>query len=328
MKKIILCLILFCVNRQLYANNINQNHQIALVDTGYDACHLNGKNPSLCSFNHNLLFRGALPFEPTPGGGFNYDIFINNIWSYLTLFKRNYHGDNKLPGSLSDLKKYRIVVVSLLYSLNAIDNQTEKQSVITEFQYINGGNPTLPKQHHIYHLNTPYDPKKYAFEWWPINLRDKGAGSIFDTPNTILNTPLGLELSKGYLPMSFKNLIDGTPLDNSMPGQHGMGLVTLLKYIPRDGHPLLIFYHCQAGKDRTGAVTMSYYMKYGGYSYAGMQDGIDFPMTQPLRKPPMSFRDALKAAILFNNVLNSRAKKLARTYCVTVNRGIGILKCI
>jgi hypothetical protein len=328
MKNFILCLILFGVT-QIHARSINQNHQIALVDTGYDACNFNGKNHS-CELNQNLLFRGELPLQspsPKKWGG-NYDVFINNIWSYLTLFKRRYHGDNKLPNNITDLKKYRIVIVSLLYGLNAIDNQNEKQSVIGEFQYINTGSPVLPKQHHIYNLNTPYDAKQYAFEWWPINLRDKGVFSIFDSPNTILNSPVTLQSSKGYLPMNFMNFIDGEPLDNAMPNQSSMALTTLLKYIPRDGHPLLIFYHCRAGKDRTGAVTMSYYMKYGGYPHVGIKYGIDSPMTQILRKPPMTYRDALQTAVLFNNEPNSRAKKLARTYCLAINRSTGISKCI
>lgn len=71
-----------------------------------------------------------------------------------------------------------------------------------------------------------------------------------------------------------------------------MDLYHLLLSPPTDGHPLLIFYHCVIGKDRTGLVTMSYFMKNGGYGNIVPQLSLH---TRLHRNQPLSFQQALQA---------------------------------
>ena len=287
-------------------------NRTALVDTGYDACIEN--NGTACEQNKNLLFRGEQPLEHKT---FHYDAdqFRERIFTYLQNFKQVYNTDATLPRTLDELKQYRIVIVNLLYDAHANGSDAEFGELTHEFQYSGATDELqIPGQHKLYNLYTRFNPNQFAFEWWPIAFTEE------NNPEDItlnLNWP-GNEMvpvprsHQYYKPLNFTYLINGRPYAANDESE-AMDLHTLLKSIPSDSHPFLIFYHCVAGKDRTGATTMSYLMTYGGYGNALDQSKH---LEKQTRYQPLSYNDALLATTA-NNYPKPRdgALVLAKAYC-------------
>jgi hypothetical protein len=91
----------------------------------------------------------------------------------------------------------------------------------------------------------------------------------------------------------------------------------LLAPVPQDGHPLLIYYHCVAGRDRTGATSMAYFMTYGGYPFVAH---VSAKQNRQQRSQPLSFDEALIATTIPELPANEFAEKLGRAYCKTLGK--------
>jgi len=263
----------------------------ALVDTGYDACEQNGGDH--CQINRNLLFRGNVPLDVANNYRFDPEAFRAKIFNYLQTFKQVYATSAKLPEKLDDLKNYRIVMVNLLYDGTEHGNAFEYALLTNEFKYSGAVNILqMPQQHKIYNLQSPFNPDSFAFEWWPVTMLGKDnhngiPGAINWPEHDTVPVP---NSEQNYLPMDVPYLVTGTAYADDVE-QDAIDLRTLLTTQPKDGHPLLIFYHCYAGMDRTGAVTLSYLMSHGGY--ANVSDANhESPLT---RSAPLSFQAALAA---------------------------------
>jgi hypothetical protein len=119
-----------------------------------------------------------------------------------------------------------------------------------------------------------------------------------------------------YKPLNFPALIGFTPL-YEVQKSNEKSLHDLLMNIPQDGHPLLIYYHCVAGKDRTGAVSMAYFMTYGGYPFIA-HDAIK--KIGKTRSQPLSFDEALTATTIPGHAANEYSVKLSKAYCLFLGR--------
>jgi hypothetical protein len=293
---------------------------VALVDTGYDLCMLSGGQK--CENNKNLLFRGGMPLPDGVPMAFDFDQFRTNLFAYLTDFKNTFETRAPLPISADDLKNYRIVDIDLIYDYNQAGGEYESGELQDEFKE-SGQVSTLqiPEQHKMYGLDLEFDPKKYAFEWWPVTFAELPEND----PNFIamnvnwpskMGTPSHTFLPKEYKFLDMPYLVSGIPLDGDEEPD-AKDLVTLLKTIPADGHPFLIYYHCIAGKDRTGAVSAAYMMKNGGYPYfTTVQDGH-----KHFREGPVSLSLAFKYTTLPDRYPWIGSMKLSKAYCLTLDKG-------
>lgn len=313
--KWIFCLFILFSNTCLAANNYFA--RAALVDTGYDACRItNGSN---CESNRNILFRGEQPLDDT----FRFDstLFRDKIFTYIQTFQKMYSTKANLPKSLEELKQYRIVIINLLYDAHAQGSDTEYDELTHEFLY-SGAVTTLqiPEQHKMYGLQTEFNTNQFSFEWWPVAFTEQ-------------NNPLDITLNLNwpdketvpvprsdqiYKKLNLPFLITGSSyLDDTE--NEAMSLRSLLNYEVNDGHPLLIFYHCVAGKDRTGAVTLSYLMQYGGYANVSPQK----PPIVTIRNNPLTFSRALQATTLMGYPTpRENAQVLARAYCYNIGKQV------
>lgn len=320
-KYLVLSLSAILLSQMSYATDSNQNEnyfsRAALVDTGYDACQLSGGNA--CENNKNLLFRGEQPLEDNT---FRYDpdLFREVIFDYLQTFKQVYATKASLPQSLDELKQYRIVIVNLLYDAHDNGSDAEYGELTHEFLYSGAvSTPQIPEQHKIYGLDLAFNPNQFAFEWWPVAFTEqnnpKDITLNLNWPDKdIVSVPRSDQV---YKKLDFPYLVTGIPFGSNQEDQ-AMDLHTLLKYIPDDGHPLLIFYHCVAGKDRTGATTLGYLMKHGGYANVSPQNKL---MIYQHRNPPLSFSSALQAVTQYNYPRpREGALVLAQAYCYSLGK--------
>jgi hypothetical protein len=294
--------------------------RLALVDTGYDACVQSGGTQ--CAQNKNLLFRGDQPLPDDPPYDFPFDFMQTTALKNIQSNQNYYQINAPLPANLSELKNYRIVVINLLYDFYSDGSQDELTDLQNEFKDSGAvKNLQVPDQHRMYGLDSPFRTDHYAFEWWPVEL------SIFDmqdpqfmtrslnwpAPN---GTPIHTFKPDVYSPMNLPMLITGINKFNE-PEPNAKSLHDLLMTIPDDGHPLLIYYHCVAGKDRTGAVTMGYFMTYGGYPL--LQNTFK-NKAKPARSQPLSYADAQKATTFIGHPANEYSMKLASAYCIMIGR--------
>lgn len=314
-RQVLLSLSLICMMG--FAVAASSPEQVVLVDTGYDLC-LQTKG-SLCTQNHNLLFRGAEPLDQKMRH-FNRVAFDASIWQAIQVFEEHHKTSAILPASAQALANYRIVMINLVngYSALQLGREAERQELTQEFQD-SGQGQGLPLQHHLYGLQTPWQFSTYAFEWWPLTLPKRGlfapriSPDLLNWPNQ-LGTPPHDYLPAEYLPMDFPYLIGGQAFSAQEVERGAASIVGLLQTLPKDGHPLLIFYHCIAGEDRTGAVTMAYYLQYGGYS--ARIEGLQ----KTPRSPPLRLQAALEATMMPHLMPNSRARIVAQMYCAFLGR--------
>lgn len=317
-KKILLVSILFSIS--ISAHAMLPEH-VALVDTGYDQCILSGGTQ--CEQNKNLLMRGGIPIPDDAPYIFSFEEFRASIFDYLKDFKNTFSTRAALPESIDDLKNYRIVDIDLIYDFNQQGGNYEYFELVNEFK--DSGNVStlqLPEQHKMYGLNTPFDPAQFAFEWWPVTFAELADTDPQFIPMSInwpgiKGTPPHQFEPREYKFLDFPYLITSIPLSGVSETAEAKDLVTLLKTIPQDGHPLLIYYHCIAGKDRTGAVSISYFMKHGGYPYfttvsAGQKH---------FREAPTNLALALKYTTLPDRHPWFDAVALAKAYCLTLGKG-------
>jgi hypothetical protein len=288
----------------------------SLVDTGYDAClQSNGDN---CESNRNLLIRGDQPLDNKNNYSYNPDQLRNLVFSYVQKFKQSYNTKASLPDSVKDLSNYRIVIINLLYDWTDHGSDAEFIELTNEFKYSHAMSPyQMPEQHKMYGLDAEFNPQQYAFAWWPITLL--GKKSVADNLNWPNQDKVPVPRSdQFYKPMNFPYLITGVPYQEHW--EDGViDLPTLLKMQPADGHPLLIFYHCVAGKDRTGAVTMAYFMKHGGYANVIMPDSSSTVMMT--RNPPLSYTKAFLATTSKNYPRpKEQSLVLSQVYCTTLGK--------
>lgn len=300
-----------------YADPQPYFNRAALVDTGYDACRLHGDQN--CEANKNLLFRGE---QPLADNTFDYDPiqFREKIFAYLQEFKQVYSTNAALPQSLDELNQYRIVMINLLY--DAHDNGSDAEYGELTYEFMHSGavaNPQMPLQHKIYGLEAPFDPHHFAFEWWPVAFTEKSnprdiSLNLNWPDKDIVPVPRSNQV---YKQLDLPYLITGKSYLSDDESE-AIDLQSLLKTIPNDGHPLLIFYHCVAGKDRTGAVTMSYLMKHGGYANISPNNKSSLPL---YRNPPLSFSNAWHATTQ-NHYPHPRggALVLAAAYCISLEK--------
>ncbi len=308
--------------KEIPTNNIlaNENPERAsLVDTGYDACIMhNGVN---CEANKNLLFRGDQPLPDFPPYEFNFDYFRQHIFSYITHFKQIYETTASLPSSVEELKNYRIVIINLLYDFNSEGSSSELEELQYEFKF-SGNVETLqiPEQHKIYGLETKFNSNQYAFQWWPVTLsgvkedESEYISMNLNWPDKKGTPPHSFE-PKIYKPLNFSYLISGKNFSDDVE-VNAKDIHSLLSTIPSDGHPLLIYYHCVAGKDRTGAVSMSYFMKFGGYPYLINSNNN----LRQYRSNPLSFNQAIVATTIPGRPAKEEAEILGKAYCLTLNK--------
>jgi hypothetical protein len=294
--------------------------RIALVDTGYDLClQTGGKN---CSANKNLLFRGDQPIPDDAPFDFEFGFFQERALNALATADTHYEIHAPLPASLAELKNYRIVIINLLYDFKSEGSPVELADLENEF--INSGVVTslqIPEQHHLYGLDSAFRPDQYAFEWWPVELSSVDV----DSPEFVslsLNWPAKQKTPPHafkpdvYRPLNFPALISGsTAFEESNPNQKSLG--ELLMTLPDDGHPLLIYYHCVAGKDRTGAVSTSYFMTYGGYPFILTPLGKH---PRERRRQPLLFPQAFAAATIPLHPANPYSAKLGSAYCLFLGK--------
>ncbi len=285
-----------------------------VVDTGYDLCMQ--QQGAQCEKNKNILIRGSQPLNQQ--NQFNREDFQQKTLSAINDFHQRYESKAAMPVSLDELKNYRIVMVSLLYGYVPTSGGKKKEGIELQQEFALSGvsaNQAIPDQHRAYGLSAPFETTQYAFEWWPVTLLDRG---LFDPAYTVAtlnwpdkeSVPMHDYLPAHYLPMDLPFLVQ-----NQLYSKKGMepvsaiSLPNLLKSIPADGHPLLIYYHCVAGKDRTGVVSMAYYMSQGGYPFfAGT------PAKKMTRSKPMKLNQAKEAALSLSGKANGRAQQLAKMY--------------
>lgn len=291
---------------------------IAIVDTGYDACIQSGKTN--CEDNKNLLIRGGEPIPDVAPFDFQFATFREHLTSYLDKFKQTYQTRAILPTSIADLLNYRIVVINLLYDFNAGGSQSELTELENEF-YHSGQTDHLaiPEQHKLYGLDESFDKSKYAFEWWPVTFANL---EVTDPQFVYLNmnwpgksgTPSHAFAPRDYKLLDFPYFITGIPYADDVES-NSMDLRSLLTMMPTDGHPLLILYHCVAGKDRTGAVSAAYFMKFGGYPYLSQE----IPNARAYRSGPVSLREALQYTKT-DRPANPGSRKLSKAFCLMLNK--------
>jgi hypothetical protein len=289
--------------------------RVSLVDTGYDLCAQLKEQD--CKHNKNLLFRGDQPLDDLNDYSYDPDSFRNIIFSYLKQFKEIYHTKAVLPTSIDELKNYRIVIINLLYDGTSHGSKSELTELTKEF-YFSGVNDSLeiPEQHIMYGVNANFNADHFAFEWWPITLLGENPENIHLNLNWPNKQKVEVPGTNQYFkPMNFPFLISGIAFQDTHEN-NGLDLLSLLNRISNDNHPLLIFYHCVAGKDRTGAVTMAYFMQNGGYANVVKPD-FQFKA----RSKPMSLQEAISATI---NEHYPHPKKesliSAQAYCLYLNR--------
>lgn len=290
----------------------------ALVDTGYDACIMT--SAFRCENNKNLLFRGNQPLDDTENYLYDPDVLRQKVFSYLQEFKQAYDTDAVLPNSLAELNNYRIVVINLLYDYENHGTDDEYNELTYEFKHSGSINTLqVPEQHKMYNLTSPFNANQYAFEWWPITLKGEtnpqGIPTNVNWPNKeVFQVPRSNQF---YKPMDLPYLVTGIPYPGFHEESDSKDLLSLLLTQPNDGHPLLIFYHCVAGVDRTGAVTLSYFMKHGGYANISNHNTL----SKLSRNKPLSFAQALKALTNANYPgAKEEAMLSAQAYCLTLGK--------
>lgn len=248
--------------------------RIALIDTGYDLCHQLGLEQ--CSQNKNLLLRSANPhFDKNTSSKDNFrrDLLnsINNLSKSLT-------PETYIPKTLAELENYRIVLINLTFSK---EHEHEKDAFYHEYNSATSFQISLqiPKKQHIYNLSIPFDKNQFAFIWSPMELKyptiddfEKKSLLVSEIEITTLNLVKNLLLQKSH-----------------------------------DKHPLLIVYHCIAGKDRTGMLTMGYYQTYGGYSPSKRK--------APYRIKKMNFHDSYIETASIGVTPNTKAQMNAYLFC-------------
>jgi hypothetical protein len=317
----IISLLIFLLPMLVYANpSSDMLERLALVDTGYDVCmNLGGNN---CADNKNILLRGDQPLPDDAPFDFNFAYFRDHVLSYMQTAKSTYQINASLPLSDEDLKNYRIVVINLLYDFKANGGDAEFTELENEFKN-SGAVPSLqiPEQHKIYGLDSAFRPDHYAFMWWPIQL-----SSIEETDPEFISLSLNWPAKQGtpvhdfkpdvYKPLNFPSLISGKNFFG-VNEYEAASLHTLLASIPQDGHPLLIYYHCVAGKDRTGATSVAYFMTYGGYPFI---PHTATKQNRQHRSQPLSLDQALIATTIPEHPADEFAEKLARAYCKTLGK--------
>jgi hypothetical protein len=194
-----------------------------------------------------------------------------------------------------------------------LQNEFKNSGAVTSLQ--------IPEQHRIYGLDTAFRPDHYAFEWWPVQLSylemsDREFLPLsLNWPSTH-GTPPHAFKPDVYRPMNFPALITGKDIFGDKE-QNEKSLHDLLLTMPADGHPLLIYYHCVAGKDRTGATSMGYLMTYGGYPLFKLTEATK---TKAVRSQPMSYAAAKVATTIPEHPANPFSLKLATAYCISLGR--------
>lgn len=310
--KLVLLASIFSIPLSSYSQTNIAPSRASLVDTGYDICMQNGgKN---CVNNKNLMFRGNVPLDVDNNYKYDPDFFRGRIFAYIQEFRQAYHTNAKLPDSLEDLKNYRIVMVNLLYDATEQGKQLEYDELAKEFQYSGiKSRSAFPLQHKIYNLTAPFNPDSYAFEWWPLTLlgddnHDGIPGAINWPQHEIVPVP---NTDQNYLPMDLPYLVSGTVYGDDIETE-AADLRSLLAAQPEDGHPLLIFFHCFAGRDRTATAALAYLMANGGY--ANISDSNQ--ETAMTRSGPLNFRDAM-AALTHSSYPDpdDAAIQAAKAYC-------------
>lgn len=304
----------------LMAQAAVEPQHVALMDTGYDMCVLSGGNQ--CEKNKNLLFRGGMPMVDGVPVPFDFDQFRQNLFAYLIDFKKTFSSRAPLPEKVDDLKNYRIVNIDLIYDYHQAGAEYELGELQNDFKE-SGQVSTLqiPEQHKMYGLTSSFDAKKYAFEWWPVTFAQLPENDPQFVPMNVnwpskMGTPPHTFLPKEYKLLDLPYLISGIPYQGDEEPD-AKDIATLLKMIPNDGHPLLIYFHCIEGKDRTGSVAAAYMMKHGGYPYfTTVQDGL-----KHFRQGPVSLALAYKYTTLPDRMPWIESLKLSRAYCLTLDRG-------
>lgn len=285
-----------------------------VVDTGYDLCMQ--EQGSQCEKNKNILIRGSQPLNHQ--NQFNREDFQQKTLSAITDFHQRYDSKAAIATSLDELKNYRIVMINLLYGYVPASGGKKKEGIELRQEFALSGvsaNQAMPDQHRAYGLNTPFKTTQYAFEWWPITLLGQGLFDPAYTTSTLNwpdmeRTPIHDYLPTRYLPMDLPFLIQNELYSKKVvEPTSSMSLPNLLKSIPADGHPLLIYYHCVAGKDRTGLVSIAYYMSQGGYPFLA-----NAPLKKMTRSKPMKLDQAKEAALSMSGKANNRAQQLAKMY--------------
>lgn len=312
MKKLTFKLRLLILSLLAWSSTIASPHNVVIVDTGYDAC--KQQQGQHCEYNKNILVRGS---QPGLQDKFDLITFRQQILQAMTEFNKTYHTQATLPLTSQDLQNYRIVIINLLYGYGGEDNGKNKElsGLMKEFQFSGVADQSgIPEQHKIYGLTVPFHPDIYAFEWWPITLQKANFFAPRYTVATINwpdknPTPEHNYLPQIYKPMDLPYLLTGQFYANYNKENEAMSIPELLNTAPIDHHPLLIFYHCVAGKDRTGVVTMAYYMTYGGYPTPHTDT-----TTPPVRRSQMSRKQALQSSKVGNETANGRAQRLAKCY--------------
>lgn len=293
--------------------------RVSLVDTGSDLCAATkGGN---CDSNKNILFRGSTPF-PYPYDKSNPTEFYEKIWSYIQDFKTARGDSSTLPKSLEELKSYRIVMINLIYGGPSATNDSESDYFALTHEYKGSGQttiPELPLQHHLYGLNKSYSYNTYAFQWWPVSDYWKTFPDRFNAPDnteTLSKVIARSNPQQSYFSLDLPYLITGKAYVNSAnvadeEDVEAKDLTSLLLSSPKDNHPLLIYYHCRQGKDRTGLVTLAYYMTNGGYANIDKST----PPKSLQRSNPLSLQAAIKATTNANYPKPGTIS-VAKTYCL------------
>lgn len=320
-KEILVASLSFLSFLPLYSYATDPEH-VALVDTGYDQCVLSGGDH--CENNKNLLFRGALPLPDDPPLIFNFKHFRENMMEYLTHFNQVFSTRATLPKTVEDLKNYRIVDIDLIYDYNQQGDKYESDELQYEFKDSGQvAEPQLPDQHKMYGLEAPFDENKYAFEWWPVTFAQVEEDDPQFVPMQVnwpskMGTPPHSFEPQVYQLLDLPYLITGIAYAGDEEPD-AKDLATLLKTIPQDGHPLLIYYHCIAGKDRTGAVSASYFMKHGGYPYYTTVSATQ----KNYRSAPVNLAQAIKYTTLPDREPQHWSKEVSKGYCLTLDKGPG-----
>jgi hypothetical protein len=301
--------VIFLLSSTLFASPT----RTSLVDTGYDACLITGGIN--CENNKNLLFRGNQPLDENKQYAYDPDAFRSLIFSYLTAFEKNTITNAPLPRTLAELENYRIVIINLLYDAKDEGSDEEYNELTYEFSHHNATTAQIvPEQHKMYDLTQPFRANEYAFEWWPIIL-----DSDLNWPNQ--EKILVPRSTQFYKPMDYAYLLSGSVYAGDSENE-AMDLLHLLTMQPADGHPLLIFYHCAAGKDRTGSLTLAYLMQHGGY--ANITKPAGWKQTALTRNRPLSFHDALEATTNMQYPSpNAAALKTGKAYCLSLKGNVG-----
>jgi hypothetical protein len=249
--------------------------------------------------NGNLLVRGPIPLilRNGPGNCPATSPYLNQSdWRFaydeLNGFMRNASGPayfsdserNHISGVLRtfDLADYQVIDVSLLWS-------GEEQSYLDAEERAFGGN--------------------FSTCTGPLN-----PGTIHGQNGNMIWSPLGTANTCVNISCANPVLYTNTSYNNTGPSCSMINLIrqidTLMKEKDPSGKKRLIYYHCTLGRDRTGAVTISYLLqRHPEMSYCqALQYAEDLGRTSP---PPQYFNGG--------TIPLPEAQTLALAYCTAIN---------